>query len=165
MFSPLLGCLYWPITSSLSFSACRLEAELEKLQKGNGSGESALFSTPCWNLSSPWENNGTIPHALSLCFSLALLFYSLSVHKVSLFKDCKMYPLIKIFLNVPTEDWLRSKMWLHFDFVPRLCVHVCPCGMHLERPFHHYSFAVIITCLTPQVVSEQRVTAKHSMSE
>ncbi|XP_077103526.1 uncharacterized protein LOC143756745 isoform X3 [Siphateles boraxobius] len=45
-------------TQNLTQELKRLEAELEKLQKGNGSGESTLFSTPCWNLSSPWDNNG-----------------------------------------------------------------------------------------------------------
>ncbi|KAL1261690.1 hypothetical protein QQF64_006955 [Cirrhinus molitorella] len=45
-------------TQNLTQEIKRLEAELEKLQKGNGSGESALFSTPCWNMSSPWDNNG-----------------------------------------------------------------------------------------------------------
>lgn len=46
------------LTQSLTQEIKRLEAELEKLQKGNGSGESTLFSTPCWNTSSPWDNNG-----------------------------------------------------------------------------------------------------------
>ncbi|XP_067240640.1 centromere protein F isoform X1 [Chanodichthys erythropterus] len=46
------------LTQNLTQEIKRLEAELEKLQKGNGSGESLLFSTPCWNLSSPWDNNG-----------------------------------------------------------------------------------------------------------
>ncbi|KAK7140982.1 hypothetical protein R3I93_015203 [Phoxinus phoxinus] len=45
-------------TQNLTQEIKRLEAELEKLQKGNASGESTLFSTPCWNLSSPWDNNG-----------------------------------------------------------------------------------------------------------
>ncbi|XDV37668.1 hypothetical protein PO909_007233 [Leuciscus waleckii] len=45
-------------TQNLTQEIKRLEVELEKLQKGNGSGESTLFSTPCWNLSSPWDNNG-----------------------------------------------------------------------------------------------------------
>ncbi|XP_028822325.1 centromere protein F-like [Denticeps clupeoides] len=35
----------------------RLEQELEKLQSGNVSGDSMLFSTPCWNMASPWENS------------------------------------------------------------------------------------------------------------
>ncbi|XP_073676653.1 uncharacterized protein [Garra rufa] len=46
------------LTQNLTQEIKRLEAELEKLQKGNGSGESVLFSTPCWNMSSPWDNNG-----------------------------------------------------------------------------------------------------------
>ncbi|XP_056327752.1 centromere protein F isoform X2 [Danio aesculapii] len=46
------------LTQSLTQEIKRLEAELEKLQKGNGSGESTMFSTPCWNTSSPWDNNG-----------------------------------------------------------------------------------------------------------
>ncbi|XP_016431752.1 centromere protein F isoform X2 [Sinocyclocheilus rhinocerous] len=46
------------LTQNLTQEIKRLEAELEKLQKGNGSGESMLFSTPCWNMSSPWDNNG-----------------------------------------------------------------------------------------------------------
>lgn len=46
------------LTQNLTQEIKRLEAELEKLQKGNGSGESTLFSTPCWNTSSPWDNNG-----------------------------------------------------------------------------------------------------------
>ncbi|XP_016381082.1 centromere protein F-like [Sinocyclocheilus rhinocerous] len=46
------------LTQNLSQEIKRLEAELEKQQKGNGSGESMLFSTPCWNMSSPWDNNG-----------------------------------------------------------------------------------------------------------
>ncbi|XP_051774258.1 centromere protein F isoform X2 [Ctenopharyngodon idella] len=46
------------LTQNLTQEIKRLEAELEKQQKGNGSGESLLFSTPCWNLSSPWDNNG-----------------------------------------------------------------------------------------------------------
>ncbi|XP_058653429.1 centromere protein F isoform X2 [Onychostoma macrolepis] len=46
------------LTQNLTQEIKRLEVELEKLQKGNGSGESMLFSTPCWNMSSPWDNNG-----------------------------------------------------------------------------------------------------------
>ncbi|XP_039504714.1 centromere protein F isoform X2 [Pimephales promelas] len=45
-------------TQNLTQEIKRLEAELEKLQKGKSSGDSTLFSTPCWNLSSPWDNNG-----------------------------------------------------------------------------------------------------------
>lgn len=37
----------------------RLEAELEKLQNSSRSGDTTLFSTPCWNTTSPWDNNGT----------------------------------------------------------------------------------------------------------
>ncbi|XP_056625653.1 centromere protein F isoform X2 [Triplophysa dalaica] len=46
------------LTQNLTQEIKRLEAELEKLQKGNGSGDSMLFSTPCWNMSSPWDNSG-----------------------------------------------------------------------------------------------------------
>ncbi|XP_062332027.1 centromere protein F [Osmerus eperlanus] len=35
----------------------RLEAELEKLQNSSSSGDSILFSTPCWNMNSPWDHN------------------------------------------------------------------------------------------------------------
>ncbi|XP_030621346.1 centromere protein F [Chanos chanos] len=44
------------LTQTLTQEIKRLEAELEKLQKGNGSGDSVLFSTPCWNMTSPWDN-------------------------------------------------------------------------------------------------------------
>ncbi|XP_039975503.1 trichohyalin isoform X2 [Xiphias gladius] len=37
----------------------RLEAELEKLQNSSRSADTTLFSTPCWNTSSPWEQNGS----------------------------------------------------------------------------------------------------------
>lgn len=46
------------LTQSLTQEIKRLEAELEKLQKGNGSGDSMLFSTPCWNMSSPRDYTG-----------------------------------------------------------------------------------------------------------
>ncbi|TRY90108.1 hypothetical protein DNTS_031602 [Danionella cerebrum] len=46
------------LTQNLTLEIKRLEAELEKLQKGNASGESMLFSTPCWNMSSPWDSSG-----------------------------------------------------------------------------------------------------------
>ncbi|XP_051505760.1 centromere protein F-like isoform X2 [Myxocyprinus asiaticus] len=46
------------LTQSLTQEIKQLEAELEKLQKGNGSGDSMLFSTPCWNMSSPCDHNG-----------------------------------------------------------------------------------------------------------
>lgn len=38
----------------------RLEAELEKLQNSGRSADTTLFSTPCWNTTSPWEHNGTV---------------------------------------------------------------------------------------------------------
>ncbi|XP_068445039.1 centromere protein F [Clinocottus analis] len=37
----------------------RLEAELEKLQNSSRSTDTTLFSTPCWNTSTPWEDNGS----------------------------------------------------------------------------------------------------------
>ncbi|XP_054453098.1 centromere protein F [Anoplopoma fimbria] len=37
----------------------RLEAELEKLQNSSRSADTTLFSTPCWNTTSPWEHNGS----------------------------------------------------------------------------------------------------------
>ncbi|XP_067313124.1 centromere protein F isoform X2 [Pseudorasbora parva] len=46
------------MTQNLTQEIKRLEAELEKLQKGNVTGESVLFSTPCWSPSSPWDNRG-----------------------------------------------------------------------------------------------------------
>lgn len=46
------------LIQSLTQEIKRLEAELEKLQKGNGSGDSMLFSTPCWNMSSPRDHSG-----------------------------------------------------------------------------------------------------------
>lgn len=47
----------------------RLEAELEKLQKESVSGESMLFSTPCWNMNSPWDQSG-----MFLCLSCSCCF-------------------------------------------------------------------------------------------
>ncbi|XP_029917597.1 centromere protein F isoform X2 [Myripristis murdjan] len=44
-------------TQNLTQEVKRLEAELEKLQNSSRSGDSSLFSTPCWNMSSPWESN------------------------------------------------------------------------------------------------------------
>lgn len=38
----------------------RLEVELEKLQNSSRSADATPFSTPCWNTTSPWENNGTL---------------------------------------------------------------------------------------------------------
>ncbi|XP_008302457.1 centromere protein F isoform X2 [Stegastes partitus] len=37
----------------------RLEAELEKLQNSSRPTDITPFSTPCWNTTSPWENNGS----------------------------------------------------------------------------------------------------------
>ncbi|CAL8268765.1 unnamed protein product [Boreogadus saida] len=42
------------LTQNLTLEVKRLEAELEKLQT---SQEAGLFSTPCWNTTSPWEHN------------------------------------------------------------------------------------------------------------
>lgn len=36
----------------------RLEAELEKLENSSRAAENALFSTPCWSSTSPWELSG-----------------------------------------------------------------------------------------------------------
>jgi hypothetical protein len=55
----------------------RLEAELEKLQNTNSSGDSMLFSTPCWSMTSPWDHNGTALYSLDvlpLSFGIFLLF-------------------------------------------------------------------------------------------
>uniref|UniRef100_UPI003AAF454C uncharacterized protein isoform X1 n=2 Tax=Centroberyx TaxID=88664 RepID=UPI003AAF454C len=46
------------LTHNLTQEVKRLEAELEKLQNSSRSGDSSLFSTPCWNIASPWEHNG-----------------------------------------------------------------------------------------------------------
>ncbi|XP_017545326.1 centromere protein F isoform X2 [Pygocentrus nattereri] len=46
------------LTQKLTQEVKRLEAELEKLQKDSLSGDSMLFSTPCWNMNSPWDPNG-----------------------------------------------------------------------------------------------------------
>ncbi|KAG5853084.1 hypothetical protein ANANG_G00069360 [Anguilla anguilla] len=46
------------LSHTLTQEVKRLEAELEKLQNANSSGDSALFSTPCWNVSS-WEHSGS----------------------------------------------------------------------------------------------------------
>ncbi|XP_058252964.1 centromere protein F isoform X1 [Hemibagrus wyckioides] len=48
------------LVQNLTQEVKRLEAELEKLQKESGSGESMLFSTPCWNMNSPWDQSGKI---------------------------------------------------------------------------------------------------------
>lgn len=47
------------LTTNLNKEIKRLEAELEKLQRGNVSGDSMLFSTPCWNIASPWDQNNS----------------------------------------------------------------------------------------------------------
>ncbi|XP_071251435.1 centromere protein F [Salvelinus alpinus] len=46
------------LTHTLEKEVKRLEAELEKLQNTNSSGDSMLFSTPCWSMTSPWDHNG-----------------------------------------------------------------------------------------------------------
>ncbi|KAL7885733.1 hypothetical protein AOLI_G00060280 [Acnodon oligacanthus] len=46
------------LAQKLTQDVKRLEAELEKLQKDSLSGDSMLFSTPCWNMNSPWDQNG-----------------------------------------------------------------------------------------------------------
>lgn len=46
------------LTHTLTQEVKRLEAELEKLQNSSSSGDSMLFSTPCWSMTSPWEHNG-----------------------------------------------------------------------------------------------------------
>ncbi|KAJ8405143.1 hypothetical protein AAFF_G00321340 [Aldrovandia affinis] len=47
------------LSLSLTQEVKRLEAELEKLQNTSSSGDSTPFSTPCWNMSSSWENSGS----------------------------------------------------------------------------------------------------------
>ncbi|KAF5900245.1 centromere protein F-like isoform X1, partial [Clarias magur] len=46
------------LVQNLTQEVKRLEAELEKLQKESVSGDSVLFSTPCWNMNSPWDQSG-----------------------------------------------------------------------------------------------------------
>ncbi|XP_047440981.1 centromere protein F [Mugil cephalus] len=46
------------LSSKLTQEVKRLEAELEKLQNSRAA-DTTLFSTPCWNTASPWENNGS----------------------------------------------------------------------------------------------------------
>lgn len=53
----------------------RLEAELEKLQSSSLSADTTLFSTPCWNSTSPWEHNGTVLSLSLLSASLFLLMH------------------------------------------------------------------------------------------
>lgn len=48
-------------------SRCRLEAELEKQQNSSKSADTTLFSTPCWNTTSPWEHSGTVLKLYDLC--------------------------------------------------------------------------------------------------
>ncbi|KAM7417510.1 hypothetical protein PAMA_017244 [Pampus argenteus] len=47
------------VNNKLTQDVKRLEAELEKLQNSSRSVDSTLFSTPCWNTTSPWEHNGS----------------------------------------------------------------------------------------------------------
>ncbi|XP_044061055.1 centromere protein F isoform X2 [Siniperca chuatsi] len=47
------------LNNKLTQEVKRLEAELEKLQNSNRSADTTLFSTPCWNTTSPWEHNGS----------------------------------------------------------------------------------------------------------
>ncbi|MCJ8734176.1 hypothetical protein PDJAM_G00232300 [Pangasius djambal] len=46
------------LVQNLTQEVKRLEAELEKLQKESVLGDSMLFSTPCWNMTSPWDQSG-----------------------------------------------------------------------------------------------------------
>ncbi|XP_036404257.1 centromere protein F [Megalops cyprinoides] len=45
------------LSHSLAQEVKRLKAELEKLQNASSSGDSVLFSTPYWNMSTPQEHN------------------------------------------------------------------------------------------------------------
>ncbi|XP_026186422.1 centromere protein F isoform X2 [Mastacembelus armatus] len=47
------------LNNKLTQEIKRLEAELEKLQNSTRSGDTTLFSTPCWNTSTPWEHSGS----------------------------------------------------------------------------------------------------------
>ncbi|KAI1898681.1 hypothetical protein AGOR_G00074880 [Albula goreensis] len=47
------------LSHSLTQEVKRLEAELEKLQNANSSGDSTLYSTPCWNMSASREHSGS----------------------------------------------------------------------------------------------------------
>ncbi|KAG7214352.1 hypothetical protein INR49_023130 [Caranx melampygus] len=47
------------LNNKLNQEVKRLEAELEKLQNSSRSADTTLFSTPCWNSTSPWEQNGS----------------------------------------------------------------------------------------------------------
>ncbi|XP_041698816.2 centromere protein F-like [Coregonus clupeaformis] len=46
------------LTHTLEKEVKRLEAELEKLQTTSSSGDSMLFSNPCWSMTSPRYHNG-----------------------------------------------------------------------------------------------------------
>ncbi|XP_037531172.1 centromere protein F [Nematolebias whitei] len=47
------------LNNKLTQEVKRLEAELEKLQNSSRLADATLFSTPCWNTTSPWEHNGS----------------------------------------------------------------------------------------------------------
>ncbi|XP_031718669.1 centromere protein F isoform X3 [Anarrhichthys ocellatus] len=47
------------LNNKLALEIKRLEAELENLQNSSRSSDTTLFSTPCWNTTSPWENSGS----------------------------------------------------------------------------------------------------------
>ncbi|XP_029369058.1 centromere protein F isoform X2 [Echeneis naucrates] len=47
------------LNNKLNQEVKRLEAELEKLQNSSKSADTTPFSTPCWNSTSPWEQNGS----------------------------------------------------------------------------------------------------------
>ncbi|XP_061581547.1 centromere protein F [Cololabis saira] len=47
------------LNNKLTQEIKRLEAELEKLQNSSRLPDTTLFSTPCWNTSSPWEHNAS----------------------------------------------------------------------------------------------------------
>ncbi|CAJ1058740.1 centromere protein F [Xyrichtys novacula] len=47
------------LNNKLTQEIKRLEVELEKLQNSSRSADTTLFSTPCWNTTSPWEHNGS----------------------------------------------------------------------------------------------------------
>lgn len=48
------------LTHTLEKEVKRLEADLEKLQNTSSSGESMLFSTPCWSMTSPRDHNAQV---------------------------------------------------------------------------------------------------------
>ncbi|XP_028272074.1 centromere protein F-like isoform X1 [Parambassis ranga] len=47
------------VNNKLTQDVKRLEGELEKLQNSSRTADTTLFSTPCWNTTSPWEHNGS----------------------------------------------------------------------------------------------------------